>query len=60
MHQRKRVTEMMMSLLKDLGDIGTIVGGNTAETRVSKYRGEQHNQDQCKEILSEAKLPRPG
>lgn len=34
LHQRKRVTEMMMSLLKDLGDIGTIVGGNAAETKV--------------------------
>ncbi|KAL5006438.1 hypothetical protein ScPMuIL_015244 [Solemya velum] len=35
LHQRKRVTEMMMSLLKDLGDIGTIVGGNAAETKLN-------------------------
>ena len=28
LHSKKRVFEMMMSLLKDLGDIGTVVGGS--------------------------------
>ena len=30
-HSKKRVFEMMMSLLKDLGDIGSVVGGNASE-----------------------------
>ena len=34
LHSKKRVFEMMMSLLKDLGDIGTVVGGNTSEFKV--------------------------
>ncbi|XP_052220674.1 kinesin heavy chain-like isoform X3 [Dreissena polymorpha] len=34
LHQRKRITDMMMSLLRDLSDIGTIVGGNSAETKM--------------------------
>ena len=34
LHQRRRITDMMMSLLRDLSDIGTIVGGNSAETKV--------------------------
>lgn len=33
-HSKKRVFEMMMSLLKDLGDIGTVVGGNASEFKV--------------------------
>ena len=36
LHQRRRITDMMMSLLRDLSDIGTIVGGNSAETKVRK------------------------
>ena len=35
LHQKKRVFEMMMSLLKDLGDIGTVVGGNSADFKVN-------------------------
>ena len=34
LHQRRRITDMMMSLLRDLSDIGTIVGGDSAETKV--------------------------
>lgn len=33
-HQKKRVTEMMMSLLKELGEIGSVIGGNAAEFKV--------------------------
>ena len=33
-HQRRRVTEMMTSLLKDLGEIGGVLGGNTADIKV--------------------------
>lgn len=33
-HQKKRVVEMMSSLLKDLGDIGAVIGGNASENKV--------------------------
>lgn len=36
LHQKKRVADMMISLLKDLCDIGGIVGGSAAENKV-KY-----------------------
>lgn len=36
-HQKKRVVEMMSSLLKDLGDIGAIVGGSAAENKVRSH-----------------------
>ncbi|KAJ8314002.1 hypothetical protein KUTeg_008563 [Tegillarca granosa] len=32
-HQKKRVTDLISSLLKDLGDVGAIVGGNASETK---------------------------
>ncbi|XP_014767912.1 kinesin heavy chain isoform X2 [Octopus bimaculoides] len=41
MHHRKRVTDMMINLLKDLGDIGAIVGGNAAETKPTAGSGEK-------------------
>ena len=34
LHQKKRVTDMMVSLLKDLSDIGTVIGGSAAENKV--------------------------
>ena len=34
LHQKKRVMEMMMSLLKDMGEIGVVIGGNAAEFKV--------------------------
>ncbi len=37
LHSKKRVFEMMMSLLKDLGDIGSVVGGNTSEFKVGNF-----------------------
>ena len=36
-HQKKRVVEMMTSLLKDLGDIGAVIGGNAAENKVVRF-----------------------
>lgn len=40
-HQKKRVVEMMTSLLKDLGDIGTVIGGNAAENQPNSGAGEK-------------------
>ncbi|XP_013789116.1 kinesin heavy chain-like, partial [Limulus polyphemus] len=34
-HQRKRITEMLTNLLKDLGEIGTVIGGNAADMKPS-------------------------
>jgi kinesin family protein 5 len=41
LHQKKRVMEMMMSLLKDLGEIGSVVGGNAAEFKPNVGAGEK-------------------
>lgn len=35
LHQRRRVTEMLTNLLKDLGEIGVVLGGNTADMKPS-------------------------
>lgn len=35
LHQRKRVTEMLTNLLKDLGEVGHVLGNNSVETKVS-------------------------
>ncbi|XP_015911040.1 kinesin heavy chain [Parasteatoda tepidariorum] len=35
MHQRKRTTEMLTNLLKDLGEVGHVLGNNCAETKFS-------------------------
>lgn len=32
-HQKKRTTEMLTSLLKDLGEIGVVLGGNNADIK---------------------------
>ena len=34
LHQKKRTLEMMMSLLKDLSEIGSVIGGNSSEFKV--------------------------
>lgn len=34
-HQRRRITEMLTNLLKDLGEIGVAIGGD-GELKVSK------------------------
>lgn len=41
LHQKKRVTDMMVSLLKDLGDIGGIIGGSAAENKPNPGAGEK-------------------
>ncbi|XP_053373488.1 kinesin heavy chain-like isoform X2 [Mercenaria mercenaria] len=41
LHQRKRNTDMMMSLLRDLGDIGTIIGGDAIETKMATGNSEK-------------------
>ncbi|XP_067138494.1 kinesin heavy chain-like [Centruroides vittatus] len=32
-HQRKRMTEMLTNLLKDLGEVGMVLGGNTTDMK---------------------------
>ncbi|KAL8587065.1 hypothetical protein ACOMHN_023455 [Nucella lapillus] len=41
LHQKKRVTDMMVSLLKDLGDIGAVIGGSAAENKPNPGAGEK-------------------
>ena len=36
LHQKKRVTDMMVSLLKDLSDIGAVIGGSAAANKVTE------------------------
>lgn len=31
MHQKRRMNEMLFSLLTDLGEVGTVVGGTTSD-----------------------------
>ncbi|KAG8188634.1 hypothetical protein JTE90_005987 [Oedothorax gibbosus] len=35
LHQRKRVNEMLTNLLKDLGEVGHVLGNNSVETKFS-------------------------
>ncbi|KAK7109259.1 kinesin heavy chain-like isoform X2 [Littorina saxatilis] len=41
LHQKKRVTDMMVSLLKDLSDIGDVIGGSAAESKPNPGAGEK-------------------
>ncbi|XP_076461046.1 kinesin heavy chain-like [Babylonia areolata] len=41
LHQKKRVTDMMVSLLKDLGDIGAVIGGSAGENKPNSGAGEK-------------------
>ena len=34
LHQKKRVGEMMINLMRDLNDVGTVVGGSTGDLKV--------------------------
>ena len=36
-HLRKRATEMLTNLLKDLGEVGVAVGGSAADMKVGSY-----------------------
>lgn len=40
-HQRKRVTEMMSSLLKDLAEIGIAVGSNDIKVKRNRQRASR-------------------
>lgn len=35
LHQKKRMTEMLTNLLKDLGEIGVVLGGNVSDIRAA-------------------------
>uniref|UniRef100_A0A646QHZ2 Kinesin-like protein n=1 Tax=Hemiscolopendra marginata TaxID=943146 RepID=A0A646QHZ2_9MYRI len=39
-HQKKRVNEMLTNLLKDLGEIGIVLGSNSAEMKSSDVNGK--------------------
>ena len=43
-HQRKRVTEMMSSLLKDLAEIGVTVGSNDIKVTYAHTHSTTHRQ----------------
>ena len=59
-HQKKRVTEMMSSLLKDLAEIGIAVGSNDIKVtspggdvlfyRIEKQNAEKEYTDICQSI----------
>jgi len=40
-HQKKRVVEMMSSLLTELGDIGAVIGGTAADNKPNSGAGEK-------------------
>ncbi|XP_038076442.1 kinesin heavy chain-like isoform X2 [Patiria miniata] len=50
-HQRRRTTEMMTSLLKDLGEIGGVLGGNVADMKLN-----MENTDKVDEEFTMARL----
>lgn len=41
LHQRKKMTEIMASLMKDMSEIGSVVGGNANEFKVRLYLGQR-------------------
>ncbi|KAK6165576.1 hypothetical protein SNE40_022480 [Patella caerulea] len=41
LHQKKRSSDMMLSLLKDLSEIGTIIGGSAAESKLNITSSEK-------------------
>lgn len=49
-HQRKRVTEMMSSLLKDLAEIGIAVGSNDIKVEESG-RAKELRQDEKRSLI---------
>ncbi|XP_072041922.1 kinesin heavy chain-like isoform X2 [Amphiura filiformis] len=44
-HQRRRTTEMMTSLLKDLGEIGGVLGGNAADIKLNAENSERIDEE---------------
>ncbi|XP_022079909.1 kinesin heavy chain-like isoform X2 [Acanthaster planci] len=43
--QRRRTTEMMTSLLKDLGEIGSVLGGNVADMKLNMENTEKVDEE---------------